>query len=137
LILHAALMFGLWEFDFWPAVTGMALFLDLLLIAVIFRPALDIRPLRRFSSATIFWVAVLFGVGLPAALTNGIVVMWRAEAIAGDRPYCIQYASQTDAYAYESARTLFDLSALKMQQRLATPGGWSLARSSGKTMAYL
>src|SRR5215470_17108097 len=66
-----------------------------------------------------------FWVGLPAALANGIVVTWRAEAIAGDRPYCIQYASQTDAFAYEPARTLFDISALKMRQRQGKAAGLS------------
>jgi hypothetical protein len=57
-----------------------------------------------------------------ARLVNSVVVMTRAEAIAGDRPYCIQYASQTDPFAYEPARTLFDLSAFRMGTRIASGG---------------
>jgi hypothetical protein len=57
-----------------------------------------------------------------ARLGNSVVVMTRAEAIAGDRPYCIQYASQTDPFAYEPARTLFDLSAFRMGARITSGG---------------
>lgn len=123
LIMHATIMAGMLVVGLWPSVAGWSLILDLALIAAIsFRPQERLRPLGRYARSTIFWLAALFGAGLPIALAHGFVVFWRAEAIAGDRPYCIQYASQTDAFAYEPARTLFDLSALKMQQRLGTAG---------------
>jgi hypothetical protein len=112
------LVFGRW----WQTAGGISVFIALLLGAVVLPTAVALVPLGRFAKATIFWTALFFGVGFPAALANGFVVMWRAESIAGDRPYCIQYASQTDAFAYETARTLFDLSALKMRQRLGTAG---------------
>jgi hypothetical protein len=106
----------------WPAIAKMSLFIDLLLIAAVLPSAVRSKPLGGFSRATVFWVLVFFGLCLPVALANGIIVMSRAEAIAGNRPYCIQYASQTDAFAYEVARTLFDLSALKMQSRIMAGG---------------
>jgi hypothetical protein len=123
LISHAAIMlaFGWWRYT----IVGISIFIDLLLIAVVLPASLKKGPLGRFSGATIVWAALLFGLGFPAALANSAIVVWRAEAIAGDRPYCIQYASQTDAFAYEPARTLLDLSPLKMQQRLGTAAGMS------------
>jgi len=126
LISYAVIMlvFGRW----WQTAGGISVLIALLLVAVVLPTAVALTPLGRltslgrFSKATIFWIALFFGVGFPAGLANGFVVMWRAESIAGDLPYCIQYASQTDAFAYEPARTLFDLSALKMRQRLGTAG---------------
>jgi len=110
-------------FGWWRHTAGrVSLFIALLLVAVVLPAALGVIPFGRFAKATIFWIAHLFGLGFPAALANSVVVMSRAESIAGDRPYCIQYASQTDAFAYEPVRTLFDLSALKMRQRLGTAG---------------
>jgi hypothetical protein len=127
MLLHAVLMAGLLASGRWQPIAGMALLLDLLLIAMVLRSALGWRAPGRFAKATMLWIAVLFGVGVPLALANAAVVVWRAEALAGDRPYCIQYASQTDPFTYEPARTLFDLSALKMQTRLM---------SGGSTMFY-
>lgn len=119
LIVHATILVGMLAIGLWQPVAGWCLFVDLLLIAAISLPPPErSRPLQW----TIFWTATLFGLGLPIALTHAVAVMWCAEAIAGDRPYCIQYASQTDAFACEPARTLFDLSVLKMQQRLGTAG---------------
>lgn len=127
LISHAAIMIVSGLADRYRVV-GVSVFVDLLLIAAVSPAAFGVIPLPRFSRATLFWIALLFGVGFPAGLANGVVVMWRAEALAGDRPYCIQYASQTDAFAYEPARTLFDLSALKMQQRLDYTAGFTGAQ---------
>jgi hypothetical protein len=127
MLLHAAAMVGLLASGLWQPIAGMALLLDLVLLAVVLRSALGWRSPGRFAKATILWIAVLFGVGVPLALANAAVVVWRAESIARDRPYCIQYASQTDPFAYEPTRTLFDLSALKMQTRLM---------SGGSTMFY-
>jgi len=110
-------------FGWWRHTAGrISLFIALLLVAVVIPAALGVIPFGRFAKATILWIALLFGLGFPAALANSVVVMSRAQSIAGDRPYCIQYASQTDAFAYEPVRTLFDLSALKMRQRLGTAG---------------
>jgi hypothetical protein len=123
LIVHATIMVGMLAVGLWTYAAGWSLFLDLLLIAAIsVRSQERLRPLGPYAQSTIVWLAALFGLGLPIALAHGFFVLWRAEAIAGDRPYCIQYASQTDAFAYEPARTMFDLSALKMQQRLGTAG---------------
>jgi hypothetical protein len=125
MLLHAVLMAGLLASGRWQPIAGMALLLDLLLIAMVLRSALGWRAPGRFAKATMLWIAVLFGVGVPLALANAAEVVWRAEALAGDRPYCIQYASQTDPFAYEPARTLFDLSALEMQTRLMAGGSTS------------
>jgi hypothetical protein len=75
-------------------------------------------PATGFSKATFLWTGSLFGIGLPLMAANAGVVIWRAESIAGERPYCIEFASQTDVFAYEPVKTLFDLTALKMQARL-------------------
>jgi hypothetical protein len=123
LTLHAATVIGmLASGQSWFPIFEMSLFLDLLLIAAVLPAAVRSKPLGGFSRATVFWVSVFFGICLPVALANGIMVVSRAETIAGNRPYCIQYASQTDAFAYEGARTLFDLSALKMQSRIMAGG---------------
>jgi hypothetical protein len=120
--LHAVAMLGFLAVS---SAAGIALFLDLFLIAALLLPVVTESPPGRLAKSTIVWVAALFGVGFPAALGNAAIVAWRAETIAGERPYCIEYASQTDAFEYEPARTLFDLSALKMQARLME-GGSSL-----------
>jgi hypothetical protein len=122
---HAALMLGLRVSGRWLSIAGAALFIDVLLIAAVFRSVLAGRSPGRFSMATIFWIGALFGVGLPLAFANSFVVAWRAEAIAAGRPYCIQRASQTDPFAYEPAQTLFDLSVFKMQARIIAGGSSS------------
>lgn len=121
--LHAAIMIGLMLQ--WPSVAGTAFFVDILFIATLLSAEMAGGRPGRLAKATILSLVILFGMAFPLALANGIVVTWRAEALAGERPYCIQYASQTDAFAYEPARTLFDLSFLKMQARLME-GGSSL-----------
>lgn len=121
LLLHALTMAGLLFFGIWPAVAGFALFIDLLLAGVLIRPAVGRQP-GRILKTTIFWLATVFGLGVPLAYLAAELVVSRAEAMAGDRPYCLQYASQSRPYDYEAARTLFDLSALKMQARLLTGG---------------
>jgi hypothetical protein len=117
---HAATMIWLVVIGQWNSVAKTGLLLDVYFI-VVSLPTLAGVP-GRFTRATVLWIAMLFGVGFPLALAHGAVVAWRAEAVAGERPYCIQYASQTDSFAYEPARTLFDLSALKMQARLVDGG---------------
>jgi hypothetical protein len=124
-VLHAAIMLGLLVSGKWPSVAVTALILDAVFIATLLYPAIAGRGPGRLAKATIVWLALFFGMGFILALANGVVVTWRAENLAGERPYCIQYASQTDAYAYEPARTLFDLSLLKMQARIMA-GGSSL-----------
>jgi hypothetical protein len=119
---HAVVMLAMLDFEPWTSVAAISLVLDLLLVATTLPSALRLCVPSRFSRATFFWVSSLFGICGPLALANGVIVMWRAEAIAGDRPYCIQYASQTDPREYEPARTLFDLSALPMQGRLMSGG---------------
>jgi hypothetical protein len=121
-VLHAVVMLAMLNFEPWTSAAAISLVLDLLLVATTLPPALRLCVPSRFSRATVFWVSSLFGLCVPLALANGVVVMWRAEVIAGDRPYCIQYASQTDSFEYEPARTLFDLSALQMQGRLMSGG---------------
>jgi len=116
---HAALLIVMLGLGCWIAIAGISLFVDLLLVLALAPGLLGLRP-GRLSSATLLWMFVGFGLGFPAALANALVVRWRAEALAGDRPYCIQTASQTDAFAYEPARSLFDLSLVKMQARLVS-----------------
>jgi hypothetical protein len=120
--LHAVIMLGLLLSGRWTSVAGTALLLDSFFLATLLLPALAGRSPGRFATATILWLSLLFGVGFPCVLAHGVVVAWRAETLADGRPYCIQYASQTDPFTYEPARTLFDLSALKMQARLMTGG---------------
>jgi hypothetical protein len=120
--IHAAIMAAMLGFGVWRPVAGMSVFVDLLLIATVIRPAFGWGAFGRFAKATIFWLAAFLGVSFPLALANAFIVMNRAEAIAGDRPYCIQYPSQTDAFAYNAVRTVFDVSPLKLQTRLASAG---------------
>lgn len=121
LSLHALTMATLLSFRIWPAIAGLALFIDLLLAGVLLRPATGRQP-GQILRATIFWLVAVFGLGMPLAFLVAELVVSRAEAIAGDRPYCLQYASQLRPYDYEAVRTLFDLSALKMQARLLSGG---------------
>ncbi len=109
----------LWD---WRPIATTALPVDLVMMMATARSAFGARPSGRLAKAILIWVGCLFGIGLPLAVANAVVVMSRAETIAGDAPYCIQYASQTDAYAYEPASTLFDLSGLKMQARIMAGG---------------
>jgi hypothetical protein len=118
---HAASMAWLLIANRWGAVGGMSLIIDLLLFVVLLSSNLGTPP-HRISRSMTFWIVVIFGFCFPLALANAFIVSSRAEAIAGHRPYCIQYASQTDPYEYEPARTAFDLSALKMQARLMAGG---------------
>jgi hypothetical protein len=119
LAIHAMIMVAMIAFKLWTAIAWLALVIDLLLIPALVGLARGRCPL---ATTTIVWVFVFFGLGIPFALAHGLIVAWRSEVIAGDRPYCIQYASQTDPFAYEPARTLFDLSAFKMQARLMAGG---------------
>jgi hypothetical protein len=75
LVLHAAMMilFGWWR----HTIVEISVFLDLLLIAVVLPAAVKEFPLGRFSRATIFWTALLFGFGFPAALAK-----WRRRHVA-------------------------------------------------------
>jgi hypothetical protein len=98
----------------------MSFIIDFLLFVALLLSNLGTPP-HRISRSTTFWIVVFFGFGFPLALASAFIVSSRAEAIAGHRPYCIQYASQT-AFEYEPARTAFDLSALKMQARLMAGG---------------
>ena len=120
--LHAVAMTVMLALEIWPSIAGASLSIDLMLLAAVLWPSVTAKPLGRLAKMTIVWIGTLFGACFLLALANGMVVAWRADAIAGYRPYCIQYASQTDLFAYEPARTLFDLSALKMQVRLIGGG---------------
>jgi hypothetical protein len=118
---HAASIAWLLIANRWESVGGMSFIIDALLFVVLLSSNLGMPP-HRISRSTTFWIVVFFDFCFPLALANAFVVSSRAEAIAGHRPYCIQYASQTDPYEYEPARTAFDLSALKMQARLMAGG---------------
>jgi hypothetical protein len=50
------------------------------------------------------------------------VVVRQAEAAAGERPYCIEYASQHDGFQHKPARTLLHLSPFYMLSRLTSNG---------------
>jgi hypothetical protein len=116
LLLHGASMAFMFATDLWPAITGVSLWIDVLLLLAVIRPILG-RPMGRLAKATIAWVGILFGFVFPLTLASGFAVMWRAETFAGDRPYCLQYAARNDGSGYEPARTFFDLSVLKMNSR--------------------
>lgn len=113
---HAASIAWLLIANSWESVGRMSFIIDALLIVVLLPSNLGTPP-HRISRSTIFWIVFFFGFCFPLALANAFIVSSRAEAIAGHRPYCIQYASETDA-DYEPAQTAFDLSALKMQARM-------------------
>lgn len=119
LALHAGFMAAMLAKGLWYPIPGTCLFIDLLLLAALHKQG---ASLKRFSKCMIFWVALAFGVGLPLTVLNVIVVIDQAEAIAGDRQYCIQYASQTDGLRYEPALTLLELSPIYMQSRLTGNG---------------
>lgn len=115
---HAAMLF---YWDLWPSVAAMALTLDALLFLALLGPITG--PLPGFlSTAEVYWTAGLFGILFPLLLSYGLLVTWRAEAVAGGRPYCIQIASFEEVDTYEPTRSLFDLSALRMQSRLRENG---------------
>jgi len=118
---HATSIVWLLIANRWESVGRTSLIVDVLLFVVLLSSNLGWPP-HRISRSMTFWIVVFFGFCFPLALANAFIVSSRAEAIAGHRPYCIQYASQTDPYEYEPARTAFDLSALKMQARLMAGG---------------
>jgi hypothetical protein len=131
LALHAATMIALLTTNTWGAAAGYSLFIDIFLALVLVRPLCGEKP-GRIARSTLFWTTVFFGLGVPLALANGFLVMWRAEAIAGERPYCIAYASQTGPFEYEAAETLFDLSMMQMRTRWMTGGSeFFLAQDHG------
>lgn len=72
----------------------------------------------------LLWSMIIcfLGIMIWSFLNIGIVV-WRAESIAKGQPYCIQFASQTDMFAYEAPTALFDFNGLKMRARMSNAGG--------------
>ncbi len=118
-VLHAALMGAMIEAGWWTFAAGVSLFVDVMLI---FAPGGTPGGRKRLSKSMIFWVAALFGLCFPLTALNAIVVARQAEAIAAGRPYCIQYASQTDGLRHEPARTLLHLSPFYMLSRLTGNG---------------
>jgi hypothetical protein len=102
----------------WPSIATTWLLLDIMVVLSAARLSTGSRPASALALASLFWIGCIFGVGVPLAVANAVIVIGRAEKVAGERPYRIQYASQSDPLTYEPALALFDLSALKMQSRL-------------------
>jgi hypothetical protein len=117
--LHTALMGAMIEMEWWPFVAGASVLVDLMLLL-----ALRGQPTgpKRFAKSTIFWVAAQFGFGIPLTALHATVVVRQAEAVAGERPYCIEYASQDDGFQHKPARTLLHLSPYYMLSRLTSNG---------------
>jgi hypothetical protein len=121
-IVHVALITGALYFVSWQSLAGVLFGVDILVFAATLGPATGLCRTGRLGHATLLWSGILFGVGLPLMAANAEVVVWRAESVAGDRPYCIEYASPFYVFDYEPAETLFDLTAFKMQARLLYGG---------------
>lgn len=63
------------------------------------------------------WIVMVVAAPIVAMELNGFIVAWRAERIAGERPYCIQVAGP-DAAHYTRATSFNELSFFNMQARL-------------------
>ncbi len=65
-------------------------------------------------TAWIIFTLLILIASLP--FLNGLIVIYRAEAIASDRPYCIQVMAdeRNDYNNYREAKTLYDVSPFSM-----------------------
>lgn len=125
-LVHAAAMLALLALGWWRNVAVAALFFDSLLLFALLGPVTEKRESSEryaFSKATIFWIGTILAIFLPLGFLNSVVVVFRAEQLAGERPYCIQYANDADrSPRYDSVRSVFDLSIFRLLNRSSGGG---------------
>lgn len=131
-----ATAFTMLKFSIWPAVATILMAIALLTLAATVPAAVRARSPGLFGRALLVWTGCVLGFGILAAFVEEFVIAQKAETIAGGRPYCIEYASQTDAFGYEPVKTLFDINGLKMRARLLE-GGSTMFRNQNHALLII
>ena len=108
--------------QYWPAIANLLLASTVPALAGTLPGAIMARPPRLLGRATLVWTGLVLGLGLVAAFAEEFIIARNAEAHANGRPYCLQFASQKNAFEYEPVKTLFDLNGMKMRARLLAGG---------------
>ncbi len=123
----AIVAFSMLCLGIWPAVAVVLLAIALMTLCATAPAAFTSRSPRVFGRALLAWTGCVLGFGIVAAFAEEFVIARKAEAYANGRAYCIEYASQKDAFGYEPVTNLFDLNGVKMRARL-TAGGSTMFR---------
>lgn len=121
IIPFAVFYFTVWSMP-WTKWIIPAVFIDICIFSAVL--AIEGQAFDYFKRVFILSTVIIISGCAVWSLANIGIVVARAEAIAKEQPYCIQVASQEDPFGYDTPKSLFDLSGLKMRAR-ETSGGIS------------